>query len=108
MPRKDGTSMDEPLDRKTRPAHASVSGRDIVHKIAVQTIAIGPDMSQNTPRAKISLTRSFSFQKRCDTNSCGTFSGDGKESIRIARLTKEQCGITRHDSRGGEAVESDA
>lgn len=93
MPNKEGTSMDVPLDRTTRPAHASVSGSDTTHKMAVAVMAMGPEMSQNTPRAKISLLRSLCRQKRCEINSCGTLSGAGRESLRIARL--REAGVTR-------------
>lgn len=88
MPSNDGISMDVPFDRKTRLAHVTVSGSDTVHKIAIAPTVRGPEMSQKIPRAKISLVRSLCRQKTFDINSCGRLKGEGKESLRIARLRR--------------------
>lgn len=88
MPRSAGTSIVEPLDRRTRAAHVNVSGSEAAQSKAVPIMAIGPDASQKTARAKSSLARSLCRQHRWDISSWGTLSGEGSESNRIARLPR--------------------
>lgn len=85
-PSRAGTSIPEPLDLITRPAHASVSGSDSAQRMAERDIAIGPEASQKIPRAKSSFDLSLCFQKMWDISSWGTLSGEGRESRRKARL----------------------
>lgn len=100
MPRRAGTSIVEPLDLTTRPAHASVSGTESAQRMAVADIAIGPETNQKTARAKSSFTRSLCRQNKQEISSWGTLSGEGSESSRIARLQKQ------HRAGGGSEGQS--